>query len=545
MSEPPTAHRPPPPTTAISRRGFLGSAAAAAWGWGGCMDGANVLEGGIVGPDHRMGHRMRDRGFPAPESSEKHRVVIVGGGIAALAAGRELTRQGVRDFVLLELESETGGNSCSGINGVSAHPWGAHYLPLPGASAPEVLRLLAELGVISGHDSRHRPVYREEFLCHDPAERLFVQGRWQEGLIPQLGLDQEEREQVAEFLQRMEGFRRASGGDGLPAFAIPVDRSSADPELRALDRITMASWLEREGFRATPLLRYVDYCCRDDFGSGIAKVSAWAGIHYFAARSGVAANAPTHSVLTWPEGNGWLASRLRAGIPSDRLRTGHAVFAIRQDGRRAEVDVYDAVRSRSVRIEAEAVVMAAPRFVCRRLQGLPPDPLLLYPPWMVANLTLRSIPESRGMPLCWDNVIEGSSGLGYVDATHQVLRSHRRKTVWSYYRPLDQLDPLAARTEALKTPWADWRDLTLEDLSVAHPDLRRHVERIDVKVWGHGMIAPSPGFLWGHRLAAMTEREGVLCFAHSDMSGISLFEEAFIRGLRAAEAVLRQLETPA
>jgi hypothetical protein len=32
-------------------------------------------------------------------------------------------------------------------------------------------------------------------------------------------------------------------------------------------------------------------------------------------------------------------------------------------------------------------------------------------------------------------------------------------------------------------------------------------------------------------------------FAHSDMSGMSLFEEAYVRGIRAADAAVRHLES--
>jgi len=250
-------------------------------------------------------------------------------------------------------------------------------------------------------------------------------------------------------------------------------------------------------------------------------------------------------VLTWPEGNGWLAARLREQVAPAQIRTRHAVFGIRPDNHGAEIDVFDATLGRSLRIECQALIVATPRFVYRRLRGLPPDSVAQYPPWMVANLTLHSRPESHGMPLCWDNVIDGSPGLGYVHAGHQSLRSHAKGTVLTYYRPLDHADPSTARGEALKANWSQWSDLTLEDLSVAHPDLRRRLERLDVQVWGHGMIAPSPGFLWGHRLTAMTHREGVVHFAHSDMSGISIFEEAYIRGLRAADAVFQQLQTTA
>ena len=160
-----------------TRRQFLATAAAgakvaatvaatatgSALTWGGCT-GAPSFGGGIVGPDRVLGHRLRDRDLPPPDASERHNVVVLGGGIAGLSAARSLAQRSIRDVVLLELETDTGGNSRSGMNAVSAHPWGAHYLPLPSSQAPEVLQLLQELGVITGHDALGRPIYREEFL---------------------------------------------------------------------------------------------------------------------------------------------------------------------------------------------------------------------------------------------------------------------------------------------------------------------------------------------------------------------------------------------
>jgi glycine/D-amino acid oxidase-like deaminating enzyme len=59
-------------------------------------------------------------------------VVIVGGGIAGLSAAWQLERGGFRDYVLLEMEREAGGNSRGGENAVSRYPWAAHYVPVPG-----------------------------------------------------------------------------------------------------------------------------------------------------------------------------------------------------------------------------------------------------------------------------------------------------------------------------------------------------------------------------------------------------------------------------
>jgi hypothetical protein len=58
--------------------------------------------------------------------------------------------------------------------------------------------------------------------------------------------------------------------------------------------------------------------------------------------------------------------------------------------------------------------------------------------------------------------------------------------------------------------------------------------------WGHAMIRPKPGFLWGQsrRRAAIPYRG--IQFAGADLSGLALFEEAFYHGVRAAEEVLKE-----
>ena len=157
----------------MKRRTFMkGSVAAAAVGvasgWTGCRPAPPSIEGTIVGPNRELGHRLRDGGLPTPERFEQVDVVVVGGGVAGLAVARTLSRAGGLKLVQVELESEVGGNSGWGQTATTAYPWGAHYVPLPGREAVEVLRLFEELGVITGHDSAGRPFYREEFLCHDP-----------------------------------------------------------------------------------------------------------------------------------------------------------------------------------------------------------------------------------------------------------------------------------------------------------------------------------------------------------------------------------------
>jgi hypothetical protein len=51
------------------------------------------------------------------------------------------------------------------------------------------------------------------------------------------------------------------------------------------------------------------------------------------------------------------------------------------------------------------------------------------------------------------------------------------------------------------------------------------------------MAAPAPGFLTDARLLALRAADGALRFAHSDLSGYSVFEEALWWGVRAADGV--------
>jgi hypothetical protein len=62
----------------------------------------------------------------------------------------------------------------------------------------------------------------------------------------------------------------------------------------------------------------------------------------------------------------------------------------------------------------------------------------------------------------------------------------------------------------------------------------------DVCVWGHAMVKPSVGFMWdGARAKAAQSINGSLFFAHTDLSGMSLFEEGFIRGTEVANELLK------
>ncbi|MGB4948766.1 MAG: NAD(P)-binding protein [Candidatus Competibacter denitrificans] len=539
----------------MNRRGFLGSLAAVtltasgahAWWRSTAAKTAPLPEGAIVGATDSLGHRLRGGGFPAATATLKTPVVIVGGGIAGLSAGWKLLKSGFRDFVILELESEVGGNARYGRNTISAYPWGAHYLPFPTQESRAVRELLADVGVLHGDPFAIEPIYDERAINFAPQERLYAQGIWHDGLWPEVGVRQRDLDQYRRFQDLMATFKARRGADGRKAFAIPSDLSARDPDLLALDRLSMRDFLLQQGLDSEPLHWYVNYACRDDYGCRHDQTSAWMGIHYFASRDALAQDADSDDVLTWPEGNGWLVERLRERLAA-HLLTHALVWRIAERDRDMAVDVWLSQENRSIRHRAQTVIWAAPVFQLPQLFRELSAELTAaigefqYAPWLVANLSLRALPEERhGAPLSWDNVLYDSEALGYVVATHQHLTAHSQQTVFTWYQALCDGPPQQERQRLLETPWATWAEHILRDLSRPHPNIRQLVTRLDVMRWGHAMVRPRPGFVWGearHQLARLQNR---VLFAHSDLSGYSIFEEANYRGVRAAEQALQQL----
>src|SRR5277367_5095890 len=130
---------------ALNRRKFL-IAAPALVGLSAKTD--RPITGSFVNDAFPLGHRLRDHGaFKTPQREVRVPLVIVGAGIAGLSAAWKLDKRGFRDFVVLEMEAQPGGNSRWGENEVSKFPWAAHYLPVPAKGESLARELMEELGV--------------------------------------------------------------------------------------------------------------------------------------------------------------------------------------------------------------------------------------------------------------------------------------------------------------------------------------------------------------------------------------------------------------
>lgn len=580
---------------ALSRRALLSGAASLPWA--GCArDEAPRFTGGWVGQSHERGHRVREMKsgrLPDPALQRRAGVVIVGAGIAGLAAARALRQAGIDDVKVFDLEDTAGGNSRDHRMAGMACPLGAHYLPLPGDRAEEVVALLEELGL--RRTEAGRAMYDERHLCHSPQERLYIGGQWHEGVLPPIdALPTAQRADTLAQYRRFSAEVALIGRGG--AFSVPTARAPWSAALQALDGMTFSEWLDERRLAAPALRWYLDYCCRDDFGADTAQVSAWAGLHYFASRHGFHApgdaDGEHDGLLTWPEGNGWLSRRLAMPL-GERLHTGRVVLAIDDGRHEVTVDLWDVTQQRVERWTAPQVVLAVPLYIAARLLARPPAALvrataqMRHAPWLVANLHLgEPLVDSGGAAPSWDNVLYGPEyepahdldhrpdhpagpgrfspssaapgvpalaaswrgqrhpALGYVDAMHQSTRPHPGPTVLTAYWALGgssvgQL--VRQRALLLSQPWDTWAHAVVADMARAHPDLPAKVRQVDLMRYGHAMSVPVPGVRSSAALASLARPEGRVSFAHSDLSAYSVFEEAMFHGHRVGLRVARAI----
>jgi len=245
------------------------------------------IDGRIVGDDFSLGHRWRDGKLahqPAKDAKVGQvGVLIVGGGVAGLTSAWRLQRSGYRDFQLLERSHYLGGIAHAGQAGEHRFPWGAHYVDPPGRGNKGLCKLYEDCKVILGyHPQDKRPLCDPRYIVKPPHRNILAGGRWTRGLMPWHMASPRERRVIKDFVAEMEYCAALRGMDGRRAFTFPIDASSRDDALRRLDGITMKTYMDQRRMRSPLLDWLVNDRCIDEFSLPFDRISAWAGIQYFA-----------------------------------------------------------------------------------------------------------------------------------------------------------------------------------------------------------------------------------------------------------------------
>lgn len=566
---------PQSPQPPWSRRNFVQISAGTTLS--GCSRSSPLKSGAIeireVGQRIAHVHKVRKAYDPAggPSLRRRCQVAIVGAGAAGLCVAWALEKRGIRDVVLVELESEIGGTARGGQNAHSRYPLGAHYLPAPSAAFPALRQLLRDISWVTGTDRHGNDQYRPNIICAYPQERHFYRGFWYEGLYPASGQNQKEADQLRAFVDHLEELSARRDAQGRPFFRIPGHKSH--PSLQKLDHISAHDYLMQRGWNSWRLHWFVDYACRDDYGLRSTECSAFAAMHHFLGRG--YKNYEDSRLLTAAEGNARLLADLAAFLgltqasvqattqgpgqaptqapartfdPQQRLWLNSMVRGL--DAQRGELQLEitpealsprskDPQSAKRALLQADLIFWAAPRFVLSKLLRDDRTKNPAMSPWVVCSLDLRRLPAGPGAPLAWDNVAIQGDHLGYVVAAHgQGREIQNTQGTITLYQPILSKDEelresrawLASRTVA------ELAQQSIAHLEGMHPKIGAQIRRVDVARWGHAMVRPTPGRLFSPSAHAPRQAVGKIIPCGTDLAGLPIFEEAFYGAIDAVDA---------
>ena len=508
-----------------------------------CRDKINQWILRIVLPNRNLGHRLLKMDFPSFKETIELDVLIIGGGISGLSAAYYLTQNNFHNFKIIELESKVGGNSRNGENLLTPYPLGAHYLPLPNIDDKDLITFLEHKQIIIGFDESGIPEIDQQYLSFSKQERLFIHNKWQDYILPKQGIDKKDEDEIIRFCNFTNMLQDEMDKDGRYYFDIPISNSSKETKYKNLDLISMSKWLEDNNYFSSYLLEHIDYCCRDDYGLGISEVSAYAGLCYFSSRKSKHWTKYENSVITSASGNGQLVNLLKEGLENNII-SNSIVYNLELTDEGVRSMIFNEIENKSYQYISKRVIVTTPQFITSRLipERKKMTKSFFYNPWIVATIILDRNGSINPNELAWDNVIYGGKGLGYIYAQHQRLERTQEDIVITYYYTLKGVSQERRRKFVYEKSKAYWENEIISDLEAAHFEIRKDIKEIEICIWGHGMISPRPGFIFSKELKDAREPiQDKVFFAHSDLSGISIFEEAFYQGVNAAKEIIKRI----
>ena len=457
--------------------------------------------------DHKTGHLVRNGyHFPREVMPEKE-WLVVGGGIAGMAAACTLKNE---NMALFELSKQLGGSSAALQWQENFFAQGAHYdLAYPEYYGKEVLAFLKNLGVIY-HDkkAKHWSFSDKKYLISSNRESLcFTNKKYQNDVLPEGPLQQG----FLKLLSRQEG-------------KMPLPTRLINEDLHYLNEIDFLSYL-RKYFNLTPdFVRAIDYHMRDDYGANAHQVSALAGIHYYMCRPYYRENVPLFSP---PEGNFYFIKKMAAQIAPEKIHTQHLVAGIKKENGQLLTEVID-IKNKKLKIfPSKRIIYAGHKHALKHIypEGYQHFKSNEYAPWLVINFILK---ENSLDTAFWQNefIDEDARFLGFIDSYAQYQQNNAPRVLTAYYcfdpEHRTQLLEMDRYAKALVQSSIEAMNLRFEK------DISPLIEKASIKLMGHAMPIPSPNYL----LKPSPSSDNI-AYAGVDCFRLPLFFEALDSGLQA------------
>ena len=440
--------------------------------------------------------------------------LIVGGGIAGMTAACQLKDN---DLLLCELSDKLGGSSSAvDFKGITISQ-GAHYdLEYPKGYGEEVLKFLNQLDVIEYHSWSDSWSFKEHqhIVLHRRKNQCFDHGKYRKDVL-------EEGTLKVEFLNLLDQF---SDEMHLPTRLIRN-------EIRQLNKISFLDFLNENLELNDAFIQGLDYHMKDDYGAGCKDVSALAGIHYFKCR-------PYYKeiveLFSPPEGNFYFIDKMSKQLGPDQILTNHLVKEIKEEENGFSVEVID-IKSEEIKmIKTKKLIYAGQKHA---LKYIYPEGYKLFAentssPWMVVYIV---VDNTLPLPAFWQNEVltDDSSFMGFVDSGAQHSNQNKYRTLTAYYcLPVESRNDLL-NVEVDKNKIAE---ATIEHIcDYFKEDIADKVQKVFVKVMGHGMPIPVPGYLFDDKNQYRTNKN--IAYAGVDNGRLPLFYEAVDSGLEAVNAL--------
>jgi protoporphyrinogen oxidase len=462
----------------------------------------------VDGEQNEICHQVRDgHQFSRPPASARHDIVIVGGGMSGLSCAWFLRD---RDFLLLEKEEHWGGNAYLERYAGQAFATGTAYTSKRESG---VIGLCRELGI------EPLPIDCPDGLI---LNREFVPHAWREGL-DHLPYPKNVRDSFRKFKQEL----------------LKVDLMK---RARELDAMPLTDLLK--GY-ATELKVWWDNYGPSNWGATAADTSALVGLGDF---QDFAADEPDERV-TFPGGLGAISRKLAERLHTshkDHMLAGATTVAVERG--KSDVTVTYVHQGEAKAVTAKAVIMAAPKFIARRLvAGLPQAQMdamhqMRYAPYPVVNVIFNFDPFKK--PVFNGGYDTWCPGNAFTDVivADWVIRNlpdgGRKNSILTFYTPLRE----AERARLLTEQGA--RDLAanvLRDWQKLLPG--SDVDPVEVHIYrrGHPMFMATPGTYTKLIPAARQPMERIF-FANTDSTGpVSTTSGAIAASQRAISEMKRML----
>ncbi len=474
------------------------------------LDQKKVLSYGItLDSNRKIGHLARKSILKPVSKQMETDVLIVGGGIAGLAAACSLKN---RNFTLCEMNKNLGGTSGAvNING-TLFGQGAHYdLSYPEYYGKEALDLLQKLNVIewSKVNRRWDFVDKEYLIKPNQEEQCYSSGSFLPSVLPPSELKKNMLDLLRPYI----------GKTKLPTTLV-------SPELHHLDKVSFYNYLNKYLPITDEFIASIDYQMLDDYGGTSNEVSALAGIHYYTSRPYY--GLPEPELFSPPEGNYYFIRKMEKSIPAKSIKTGHLITGVEKEDSHWVTHAWNIKEEKKIEIKSNNIIYAGQKHLLKYLypEAFEQFESTNYAPWIVVNIELK---EAMSGHHFWQNdyLSVNSQFLGFVDSGAQKTADNNVLTAYYCYPGIYH-----HMVEEIENNPRKIVEETIEYLTNYYQtELASKVKHAYVKLLGHAMPVPTPGFL----TKTKPTEKSTLTFAGVDTGRLPLMLDALDSGIQAAE----------